>query len=170
MVPRPDGCGATRATCRSRPTTTVTAAPRISRPAPGVWWIVDGSTGPFTSVGLPGDIPVPGDYDGDGRTDIAIWRPATGVWWIISSSTGVGWVAAMGRGGTDWPVPGDYDGDGRTNIAIWRARTPRVVDHRQQHLDRSQLSPGATPATGLVPGDYDGDGRTDIVIWRAFHR
>ena len=33
-------------------------------------------------------MPVPGDYDGDGKTDYAVWRPSTGEWWIIHSSDG----------------------------------------------------------------------------------
>jgi len=34
------------------------------------------------------DIPVPGDYDGNGRSDIGIFRPSTGQWFISYSAAG----------------------------------------------------------------------------------
>jgi hypothetical protein len=40
-------------------------------------------------LGLPAlsdDVPVPGDYDGDGLTDLAVYRRSTGVWLIRRSS------------------------------------------------------------------------------------
>jgi hypothetical protein len=34
------------------------------------------------------DVPAPGDYDGDGKTDVAVWRSSTGFWYIVNSSDG----------------------------------------------------------------------------------
>ena len=36
--------------------------------------------------GAPTDVPLTGDYDGDGRTDIVVYRPAVGIWFILRSS------------------------------------------------------------------------------------
>ncbi|MGH8615960.1 MAG: FG-GAP-like repeat-containing protein, partial [Gammaproteobacteria bacterium] len=70
-------------------------------------------------------VPVKGSgpevYDGDGKTDFAVWRPREGNWYIIKSSDGTQQVQQWGTEG-DIPVPGDYDGDGKTDFAVWRPR------------------------------------------------
>ena len=108
------------------------------------------------------------DYDGDGRTDTAIWRPSTHEWSIINSSTGAARTQLWGDPG-DWPVPADYDGDGHTDIAIWRPSTGEWwIINSSTGIGWAQQ--WGDPDDVPVPGDYDGDGRTDIAIWRPVHR
>jgi hypothetical protein len=65
---------------------------------------------------------VRGDFDGDAKTDLAVFHDATGLWFIKYSSTGA--VVSLGYGASGYiPVPGDYDGDGKTDIAVYHPPT-----------------------------------------------
>ncbi len=72
--------------------------------------------GRFTS-----DFAVSGDFDGDGKTDLALTRFESGqlVWYFLPSTGGQYQRLAWGLQ-NDLQVPGDYDGDGKTDFAIWR--------------------------------------------------
>ena len=72
-------------------------------------------------MGVSADKPVQADYNGDGKTDLAVWRPSTGQWFVRGISTTTYGVA------TDKPVPGDYNGDGKYDLAVWRPSTGTVV-------------------------------------------
>jgi hypothetical protein len=67
----------------------------VYRPSPGQWWVRNQFT---VAWGLPNDMPVPGDYNGDGAADVAVYRPSTGQWFVRNQFT-VQW----GRTG-DMPV------------------------------------------------------------------
>ena len=62
---------------------------------------------------------MPGDYEGDGKTDPSDCYKSTG-FGIPVLIRGNAYGADMGRGFTDIPVPGDYDGVGKTEIGINR--------------------------------------------------
>jgi outer membrane protein assembly factor BamB len=144
----------------------------------GMWYIQYSSGGSSALVqwgeGQFGDVPVPADYDGDGKADIAVWRPGDGNWYIIDSSTGQRQNPTPNLGiRGDMAVPADYDGDGKTDIAVWRPSDPSFQGHG---MWRIQYSRGQSPSPiqwgegtlGDVPApaDYDGDGRADLVVWR----
>jgi len=87
--------------------------------------------------GLPTDLVVPGDYDGDRITDIAVYRNENGnVAWYFLPSAGVNDKPRVfwGRDSSDFAVQGDYDGDGKTDYAVWRA-TPQATYFILRSLD-----------------------------------
>ena len=100
--------------------------------------------------GVSTDIPVAGDYDGDGKTDIAVYRPATGSWYVLQSSTNNTAFASYQWGvSTDIPAPGDYDGDGEDRCRGLSPRDRDVVRPAVEYRTTRRLSPtsGASAPT-----------------------
>ncbi len=68
---------------------------------------------------------VPGDYDGDGFADFAVYRKTT-MTWIISSSNDPNVLITKFWGlPGDHPVHGDFDGDHLYDFTIFRPATAR---------------------------------------------
>lgn len=78
-------------------------------PANGTWYILRSTNGAMMSLawGTSDDAPQPGDFDGDGRTDIAVWRSSNGTWYVVKSSDGNLIELRWGNDG-DVPVASRY--------------------------------------------------------------
>jgi hypothetical protein len=66
-----------------------------------VWYVKNSATTTYTPYvfGLAEDIPTPGDFDGDGKSDIAVFRPSDGTWYIVNSSNSSYTILQFGQNG-----------------------------------------------------------------------
>ena len=98
---------------------------------------------------MNGDKIVPGDYDGDGRTDFAVFRPSNSGWYVLRSSDNSFSVLNWGSS-TDKPAPADYDGDGKTDLGVYRDGAWYIIQSSNgQFVFRTFGTTGDTPVAGV---------------------
>ena len=133
----------------------VYAPPMPTGPAPKAWLWKLNNHAEMAAV------PVPGDYDGDHRTDPAYYDYVDGTWWISGRREPVQFGIAPTDDGTmayDVPVPADYDGDAKTDIAVYRPSDSTFHVRSSRYGDEEVFAVGS-PGDIPVPADYSGQGR-----------
>jgi Tol biopolymer transport system component len=162
-------------------------------PSTGKWFLHNSNTSADADIvlafgGQPGDLPVAGDWNGDGRTDIAVFRDGKFVrallvpfgscipCQLVTVADPLDSVA-FGQAG-DLPVAGDWDGDGKDDLGVFRPgalgefllRVPQQLDlcpvciQPQTFFTTQSVVLGAA---GFLPvaGDWDGDGKADVGVF-----
>lgn len=154
--------------------------------APQIWWYTSANGAGGANITPFGDAAtdffVPEDYDGDGKTDIAIWRPGAptvAAFYILQSGTSTVRIERFGQTNDDPAITGDYDGDGKSDIAVYRCPALGAGDGQCFFFYRgTNANPGGN--TTYVPwgfgergdffplvGDFDGDNKNDFCIQRS---
>jgi len=123
------------------------------------------------------DLPVVGDWDGDGKDEIGIYQPITKKWYLDYNGNGV-WDAGNDKtyqfgGQGDLPVVGDWNGDGKTEIGNYKGNGMFALDQNGNgtwdgaSVDKVFNFAIANPSSSDLPvvGDWDGDGKTEIGIY-----
>ncbi len=129
-------------------------------------------------LGFEDAIPITGDFNGDGKTEIGVFRD--GFWFIDLNGNGI-WDegdlwAKLGKEG-DQPVTGDWDGDGKTDIGVFGpsrdgdflaiSEEPGLPDRENPNLGRyKNLPPNPHVATEdgrIMKRGAHGKFREDVV-------
>ena len=139
-------------------------------------WFIDrnGDSGfdPATEIsgwGSPGDIPVKGDWNGDGSRDLGVF--SGGAWFIDSNGDGAFDPSTdiRGWGAPGWiPTPGDWNGDGVTDLGVLDPSTSTWFLDRNGDFafdPATEIQGWGTPGDLPVVGDWDGDGRDSIGVF-----
>jgi serine-aspartate repeat-containing protein C/D/E len=118
--------------------------------------------------GVNQDLPVVGDWNGDGIRSIGVFR--AGIWFLDMDGDGRHTqrdaVIEFGADG-DLPVVGDFNGDGIDDLGVFRKGTWYLDTNGNRELDAHDEVFRMGEAGDLpVVGDWDGDGRDEPAVYR----
>ena len=136
--------------------------PIINLPAPLGFFTVN--------FGQAGDLPVVGDWNGDGIDTLAVFRPSVGQFFATNSLVAnppVDFTVTFGQNG-DLPVAGDWNGDGIDTVGVYR---PSLGNFFLTNTNDFNASVDVTAIFGVAEdlpfaGDFNGDGIDTISVFR----
>lgn len=144
----------------------------VFRPTTGALYIKYGN---FTGVGdlainygIPGDVPVAGDWDADLTDTIGVYR--AGKFYLRNSNTtGIASIPPFFFGvAGDQPIAGDWNGDGMTTIGVYRSATGTFSLRNSNTAGAADAGTFVLGSPGdiAVAGDWNNDGIDTVGLFR----
>lgn len=138
-------------------------------PGRGLWTFRLGEgVGLPVFYGVPGDLPLLCDWDGNGADSVGVYRPQEGFAYLRNTNS-LGFADIDFHYGipSDVPLCGDWDGDGIDSLGIYRPGEQRFYLRNANSLGLADIDFGFGVA-GDVPlaGDWDGDGIDTVGVFR----
>lgn len=104
------------------------------------------------------------DYDGDGKSDMAVFDIASGCWYVMSpAGAPIVWGVSWGWPGA-FPVAGDFDGDALSDLAVYDQNSGMWFI---RSVSGSVIAWGFQTGSGATPVamDYNADRKDDPGIF-----
>lgn len=123
---------------------------------------------PDISVGFgePADIPIMGDWDGNGTDTLGVFRPSNGTFYLRNSNTlGDAEISFKFGESGDLPIVGDWDGDGKETVGVFRKGQFLLSNVLQDSEPAHTIVFGADGDLPVV-GDWQGNSRDQVGIFR----
>jgi hypothetical protein len=128
------------------------------------------------AFGLPTDIYLVGDWDGDGVDTLAVYRRNNGMFIYtnsrnqidISNNVGVFSFSFGVSNTTHLPVAGDWDGDGKDSIGIYNPSNGKFFlrNSMSAGFANYEFTVGTSPANKFpIAGDWDGNGTASVGLY-----
>jgi surface antigen len=138
-----------------------------------------GINGSFNAINSEDFIPVRGDFDANGNSDVFLYRPGTGSEVIMAGSNTKGELKKVFDvtqiSGKYTPIPGDFNGDKKSDILLYGSGdAPDRILYAVAGLGVFDIYTINGTSNGIagsgftpIPGDFNGDRESDVYLYRA---
>gem|GEM_PF-750451 len=143
--------------------------PGLFRPSASEWYFNYDNAGWSEysfDWGVSTDIPVAGDWDGDGNDEAGLFRPSTSTWYFNYDNAGSSEYSFDWGLSTDIPVVGDWDGDGKDEAGLFRPSTGTWFFNYDNAGSSEYSFVWGLGSDVPVAGDWDGDGTDEAGLFR----
>jgi hypothetical protein len=118
------------------------------------------------SFGIAGDLPLWGDWNGDGSQSPGVYRPSNRTFYLTTDDGHTVFKTVVLGTFKDLPISGDFNGDGTDSVGVYRPSTSTffLTDNNTTVFTSKRYG---TAGDKPIVGDWDGSGFSQIGVYRS---